>query len=306
MLHAVGSSSKNSARLGMLAAVIGVNLCVAWPAQAATSPDLMGEITVETTRRGVEKKADQFIETFVPKTEASIARWREPVCPLVAGLPKAQGEYVLNRLSRNWQQAEVPLAGEQCDVNAFVIFTDEPELFLTKWQRKSGRIYGDAYPMMIKRFKEDSHPIKVWANKGHHGPGNGVSVSDDPNTGLGMAFQGARSTHQYTATRLQFPELTSFDSVIAVVDPKKLTGMPLSAVVDYLSIALAVEVRNDQQFSQTSTILNLMAEPQAGLVEWTAWDQAFLKSVYKADLSQTSQNSIIGSHLAIELLKPKE
>jgi len=275
-------------------------------AVAAEPANTLGEVTVETTRRGIEKKADDFIESFVPKTDASIARWREPVCPLVAGLPKAQAEYVLARLSKNWTDAGVPLGGEQCDVNAFIIFTADPELFLTKWQHKSGRLYGEAYPQMIKRFKSDAHAIKVWANKGHHQGGGSDSSGDDANTGLGQSFAGAREARLYSATRLEFPELTDLDSTIAMVDPKKLIGTPLSAVADYLSIAMAVEVRNDREFSKTGSILNLMGPEDGRLPEWTPWDKAFLTAVYKADLRQTTQFSVVGSHMAAEILKPIE
>jgi len=274
-----------------------------WAAEPANS---LGEVTVETTRRGIEKKADDFIELFVLKTDASIARWREPVCPLVAGLLKEQAEYVLARLSKNWKDSGVPLGAETCEVNAFIIFTADPELFLTKWQHKSGRLYGEAYPQMIKRFKSDVHAIKVWANKGHHQGGGSDSSGDDSNTGLGQTFAGARETRTYSATRLEYAELTDLDSTIAIIDPKKLIGTPLSAVADYLSIAMAVEVRNDREFAKTGSILNLMGPEEGRLAEWTAWDKAFLKAVYQADLRQTSQLSIVGSRMASEILKPIE
>jgi hypothetical protein len=51
----------------------------------------------------------------------SIKRWSwgQRVCPLVAGLPQAQGEFMLARLSEAARRAKVPLAPEKCQPNFY-------------------------------------------------------------------------------------------------------------------------------------------------------------------------------------------
>jgi hypothetical protein len=45
------------------------------------------------------------------KNREGVARWQAPVCPLVTGLARQSGEFVLGRLSEIARTAAVPLAG---------------------------------------------------------------------------------------------------------------------------------------------------------------------------------------------------
>ena len=72
-------------------------------------------VTVEAQRerKEVEREVNEFVfAVTVRSLHDSLSRWNTPICPLVAGLPKEQGEFVLARLSQIARESKAPLAGE--------------------------------------------------------------------------------------------------------------------------------------------------------------------------------------------------
>lgn len=105
----------------LLAAVIATlgNAGVqAAPAQAPSAPDTSErtqEVTVTANRIELEKRVSGFVSQIAaPENGAEgLARWEAPpVCPLVSGLSRQDGEFILERLSEIAHRAGVPLADE--------------------------------------------------------------------------------------------------------------------------------------------------------------------------------------------------
>jgi hypothetical protein len=61
----------------------------------------------------------------------SLARWQSPICPLVAGLPRDHGEFILQRVSQIAGDVGVPLATDHCRGNFYVVVTANPEALLS-------------------------------------------------------------------------------------------------------------------------------------------------------------------------------
>jgi hypothetical protein len=112
------------------------------PASSGKAP--LDTVTVEAQRerKELEREVNEFVfAVAVRSVHDSLSRWNTPVCPLVAGLPKEQGEFVLARLSQIATAAKAPLAGEHCTANFYVIVTSQPELLLKKWQARDRRMF---------------------------------------------------------------------------------------------------------------------------------------------------------------------
>ena len=68
-------------------------------------------------RAVVERDVRTFVNAIAVKPgDESLARWQLqiPLCPLVAGLPGSDGEYILSRVSKIDTAAGAPLADEHC------------------------------------------------------------------------------------------------------------------------------------------------------------------------------------------------
>src|ERR1700689_1963529 len=133
----------------------------------SVSADPMDTITVQAQRD--KAKLEREVNTFVSSTivqprnyDESLWRWKDNVCPLVAGLNREQGEFVLARLSEIAKTAGAPLGSETCKPNLYVIVTPDPELLLKQWWRRDVDLFDGEAGLPVTRFLETPRPIRVW------------------------------------------------------------------------------------------------------------------------------------------------
>jgi hypothetical protein len=92
---------------------------------APDQPDkALAQVTIEAQRAKLEHSLNTFVSSItrsVPRDE-SLRRWRDPICPLVAGLTRDEGEYLLQRLSQIARTVGAPLDKEHCARPNLVIF----------------------------------------------------------------------------------------------------------------------------------------------------------------------------------------
>ena len=272
------------------------------PATSGVLPD----IEVYSGREALERQANRFVtELLAPqRPQESLSKWTTPVCPLVAGLSREAGETLLRALTTTWQSAGVPLAGEHCDANLYVIATTDPGTFLKKWQGHDRRLFGHASPSKIHRFETDPRPVRVWRNVTTDSPGAAVSAADVPAAGIGQQFAGARATRSYSASRLVYTEVRVFASTIAVMDLKKLEGVPYATLGAYLALVTAAEIDPHAPVHGASTILSLMSPSgidRSAPTSLTAWDLAFLRGLYATDARVTTQRSMIAERIVRDM-----
>src|SRR5882724_7314509 len=82
-----------------------VALCAVADAPPASESKALDTITVEAARdhEKLERQVNKFVSGIaVERRDESLANWQPeiPMCPLVAGLPREDGEYMLTRLSQ--------------------------------------------------------------------------------------------------------------------------------------------------------------------------------------------------------------
>src|ERR1700722_7842533 len=125
---------------GMLAGSIASGAADTPPASEPPKAHL-DATTVEASkdRAAVERRVRTFVNAIAVKPgDESLARWQTqiPLCPLVAGMPKADGEYILARVSKIATAAGAPLAPQNCKANFYIIATADPEGVLKAWSKR--------------------------------------------------------------------------------------------------------------------------------------------------------------------------
>jgi hypothetical protein len=98
-------------------------------ASAAADNKVTEEVIVKGTRPEVEKRVNKFVKGVTHRGYAvqSLVRWNKPICPLVAGTPAEQGEFMLQRISQAVHDAGARLDEDQkCKPNFHVVLTPEP------------------------------------------------------------------------------------------------------------------------------------------------------------------------------------
>ncbi|HEY6823979.1 MAG TPA: hypothetical protein VI195_06030 [Steroidobacteraceae bacterium] len=255
----------------------------------------METVTVEgrRERKDLEREVNQFVfAVAVRYLHDSLSRWNTPVCPLVAGLPHEQGEFVLGRLSQIARSAKAPLAGEHCRGNFYVIVTPEPEALIRQWQRHDPRTFNNRDGMgYLRNFRDVPRAVRVWYNTGFVSSEGKPILSSDELAGalvgssLGMTLQMAQVPINKisTGSRVTYSAVRPLSSVIVIVDAKRVQTLSFGQLADYIGMVGLAEVNQDAEVGTAPTILRLFRSTDALPPRLSTWDEAFLASLYGVD-----------------------
>jgi hypothetical protein len=279
-------------RCGLAAAII-VLTSISIPASA----DSLDQITVQAQRdrEKLRHEVNAFVSTAILQShyDESLERWTDaPVCPLVAGLNKEQGEFILARLSQIVKKAGAPLGPEKCKPNFFVIVSSDPEPKLKQLaDRHNGEAFNYETGTQLKKFVETSRPVRVWYNAGSTSIDGASMVSGLLDTGSihSKKFAGANGPEPVVNTlpsqygsRLNASLVTrDILSVIVVVDATKVRSLNFRQLSDYIGMIGLAQINLDKDLGDAPTILSVFRDSgESRPMEMTAWDKALLHALY--------------------------
>lgn len=275
-------------------------------------------ITVEAAREraALEHRVDAFVSAIAIRPwRESLPRWDTPICPLVAGMQRAQGEFILQRLSQIAAAAGAPLANEHCRANFYVIATRDPDALLKAWRKRDARMFGSAPEPKIQRFLNSSRPVRVWYNADTDAAG-GMPMTADGGGAMGFGaatansgannqpFTGIPTNAHAKLSRLEYDEIQNVSSAIVIVDTGRAKGINFGQLADYISLTGLTEIDLDADLGNAPTILRLFAaSADAQPPGLTAWDQAFLSAMYHTAQKDKMQLSVIETRVVKDLVR---
>jgi len=249
-------------------------------------------VTIEARR---EKELKRQITKFVSGAvftylNDSLERWDTPICPLVAGLPKERGEFILSRVSEIARDAHAPLGPEHCKPNLYVVVTDNPDFLLEKWSKRDRRMFNTCNGMgYVKEFLHSRQPVRVYYNAKFSSAGgereaSGLELDD---LSLDLPLSGCVASGA-AGSRLRYGAVQELTSVIIVVDSRRTTNLNMGQLADYIAMVGLAQIRVDADPGTAPSILRVFRETDPQLRGLSPWDQAFLESLYA-----TSQSSVL-------------
>jgi hypothetical protein len=273
----------------LAAGVIAASVVDAPPPE--TPKTTIDSTTVEASRDhdAVERRIGTFVNAIAVKPgDESLARWQNqiPMCPLVAGIPSADGEYILSRVSKIASAAGAPVAAQNCKGNFFVVVTSDPDAVIKAWSKRDVRMFGDETDQGGAKIHEfqSSTPIRVWYN---------TEFYQLDGTPLGNVE--GRATVAGRATRIEINNYRALSSVVAVVDARKMKGVSFGQVAAYVAMVGLVQIRPAAKVADAPSILNLFSESGKAPPGLTAWDESFLKAAYRTRSTDKAQIAAIKS-----------
>jgi hypothetical protein len=294
--------------ISSVAAVACVAIASLTIATSRASPAQLDRITIEAgkKRQVLQHRVDHFVDSVVvqPWSEA-LYRWNGPVCPLVAGLTREEGEFVLARISQAAVAARAPLDGRVCRPNLYVLATDSPDLLLERWWARDRRMYTYERSGIeaVRSFVHSQRPIRVWYNT-VLSCGSGAPATPALSSVLGVDLPDlAPPACTLANSRLiRSSTGTSIESVIVIVDERQMKNVTIEQMADYIALVGLTDVRLDTDAVPESSILQLFGGASAprGL---SAWDRALLYSVYRSNPWDTLQLAEMKSSM-VSLLTP--
>lgn len=268
------------------------------------TPSTLSKITIQGMRQQeLRVKVDHFVNSVVspPPSHESLLRWNKPVCPLVVGLPRDWGDFILAHISQAARDAHARLAGRRCEPNLFVVVTAQPKAVLKQWMAHNPQVDTKNGIAPLEHFLHSTRPVRVWYNPqpdcagGAFRPGsaglmNGVGV---PSPGLSKHVaagppggMGPTYCDNSIDTHLMYGEVRSIGYAIVVADMNKLhqKHVTLGQLADYVSLVGLADVRLDTDGAGAPTILRLFHDPNPPQA-LTPWDRALLYSLYTTSQS---------------------
>jgi len=280
-----------TAALGTLVVPVLLALCSSATAQtpAGASQPHLDTLTVEAARHRelVERQVKSFVSHLAFKPyDSTLARWQTvaPICPLVAGLSREDGEFILARVSKIAAAAGAPLARGpstmiSAEVRSRVSLNNSRVASARRFKRPSplaspsppcpaplpsgvpSALYNSAlYQARIGLFARRNFWILV-------PPCSGSS----PNIHTSRLFHALSNASGSALT-------TMYKLGLQCSGAKGVNFAQLAAYIALIGLA---EIRWDAEAVDAPTILHLFSSPEtdrpAGL---STWDQAFLKALY--------------------------
>ncbi len=245
-------------------------------------------IVAARERATIERNVRTFVNAIAVKPgDESLARWQPqiPLCPLVAGMPNSDGEYVLSRISKIATAAGAPLAPAHCKGNFYVIVTSDPEGVLKAWIKRDVRMFGDETDQGGTKIREffAASPVRVWYN---------TEFYKLDGTPLGNNADG-RTNQSARATRMEINDYRALSSVVAIVDARRMNGVSFGQVAAYVGMVGLAQIRPQANVTEAPSILNLFAGSGKAPPGLTAWDESFLKAVYGTRITDRGQLAAI-------------
>lgn len=281
------------------------------------------EVVISADRAEFARKISSFVnhitEFDLGDPARGMARWESPACPLVSGLTRDEGEYVLWRISDVARTIGAPLGGQHCKPNIFVIFSSKPEAYLRDLEKHhSQSVFNGATPTRIEAFIRAPQPVRSWYNTAEQTPEGlpllsmsfpGTSQqntvpsggqNDVPmNVPVATNVEGSATTNPWSqASHLVMNAVMAIKHVLLIIDPTKFKGVSIGQMADYVTMASLAQIKLDNHEATDQSILALFdAAPQSRSQGLTDWDMAFLKAVYASEQKSVMQRSAISHEM---------
>ena len=223
-----------------------------------------------------------FIEEIEPPplSEGQLARWDSRVCPLVAGIPARQAQYVIDSIAVRAFDLGLRPGGPDCRANLLIFFTPDADVLAEALAGDRALVayynnaeYGNSLGRdALARFVASDAPVRWW------------HVAQTV-TEAGVVLDGEGDVVGSDGTRLERATRQDFNRAMIVVDARQAAGLPFEALADYLAMVSLAQLDAEADTSATPSILNLFDERTAGrepTTRMTDWDLAYLEGLYAA------------------------
>ncbi len=195
----------------------------------------------------------------------------------------------------------MPLAGERCRPNLYVVVIADPEKALAELGfRKRATLFGETGGSVIREFIDTARPVRVWYSSAMTDPLGAppsklLSCTSGPLCNAPL-FEHVQPTH------LSFNRIWNLSRVVVIVDKSRLTAVSPGQLADYAAMVGLAEIRPQARLDDARTILRLFDSASAAApVGMSDWDRGFLKSLYATPQKSTQQRSEIAHIMLAEL-----
>ncbi|RYY25098.1 MAG: hypothetical protein EOP62_14765 [Sphingomonadales bacterium] len=238
---------------------------------------------VVTGRQGDDpkKEVQRQLRQIVTTIDGQLARFADPVCPMVIGLSPESNLTVMRRMRAIAAEAGAKIAEDRCNPNIVIIIAADADVFTAALRKRFPKMFAGLRDGELRRAKKEG-PVHAWntvevRNENNLGAESGEG-DEPPTLEIQSASNIVRSTQQVTV------------SSIVVIDDQAALGKSLTQIADFAAMRTLSGARPPRQAGMADTILSLFdndgAPPPPGL---TALDSGFIKELYFGEGNATAR-----------------
>jgi hypothetical protein len=258
----------------------------ATPAAAQTEPQPDPDIVVTGNLNEVRRVVHAVLAQSGPGHQ--IARFEEPVCPGVAGLPDTYATTIIDIIRANALQAGVKLAPEGCAPNAVVSFVPDPPAFVRGLWQRDKTLFGILTDSQVEALAARTDPVISWRATETRGR-DGSTLQ--PVSGLDLGSAGVQMTGPVyvtetgNASRIEMPVRQDIRMAFAAIDRDLIRGKSLQQLGDLATMHLLLDIAPGAgAVAGPTSILSVLYPASAGSaapVSLSATDKGMLGGLYQ-------------------------
>lgn len=237
---------------------------------------------VVTGKKGSSKEdAQRQLRQIVTTIDGQLARFADPVCPMVIGLSPESNAFVAGRIREIAAEVKAKVAADSCNPNIVVIIATDADIFTAALRKRFPKMFAYLRDGELRRAKREG-PVHAWntvevRNEDNRGA-EGGDGEEPPTLEVKSASNIVRSTQQVTV------------SSIVVIDSDVAVGKSLTQIADFAAMRTLSGARPPRQAGMADTIMSLFdndgVPPPPGL---TALDEAFIRELYFGEGTATAR-----------------
>ncbi|MGN6589047.1 MAG: hypothetical protein ACTHKE_01995 [Sphingomicrobium sp.] len=275
-------------RFGLLTTALTSLACLA-AAPPPSAPASHDDIVVLGTRNPDQVRRDYVRQMAVPSEDDQLARFANPVCPMVMGLRDRYDQMIAERLRKVAAASGMRVAPEKCAVNALVFIVADKSKLIEGWHRSSPEMFSETMTdAQIADLAKSPEPVLSWQILDVRGSDGRELARERLNkNGEGASTWGADSALEVPfalGSRYMNQVHYEFGASVVVIDAKAVAGADLRQLADFAAMQLFAHTDPNKAAKQAApTILTLIQDAAAGRpspLSLTEWDFAYLKSLY--------------------------
>ena len=282
---------------------------LAFPTQAQTPPgdDPMPAPIVVQGERNPAKAIGKFVRALTPAPiGGQLARFEDPVCPVVLGMPATENRLVQDRMRQVAAAVGMKVADPGCAPNLYVLVGRGKKEVIEGLDRQFPELLSGLSRGDVRDLIKTPGPIASWQILDRVGadgmPLSTARMGSDP-TPVRVVWSVGSPSRISRQTKLKFV------GTLITFEARALNGVTTRQMADYA--AMRTFAATDPAHTgplPAQSILSLFepgTAPQSAPESVTWWDYAFLKALYASSsaLGASGQRSEIERYLAKELAK---
>jgi hypothetical protein len=223
----------------------------------------------------VQKQAKSITQIDDIFTEA-MARFQEPVCPGIIGMPHDYATWMVDRIRAVVTHAGMRVGKDGCHANLIVAFVIDGHAEVNHLMQTRGYLFSEMKTEETKELQEDTGPVHAWLFT-HVRTRDGMGSIGSTGNGNVPVF-----TMSNAASRILLASRIDIGASVVVINLAAIDGMSLNQIADYAAMRGLVRTKPPKGPTATGTILTLFNPDGPRPDGLTPFDIAYIKAAYSS------------------------